>query len=114
MVLIFYSGISERFREDNYTLSPDDYKIRKGIPALPFSKVERSLNKSLKHPELEEIKTFGDHIRKMRTEMNMFQKQLANLIGVSEDTITNWENNRAQPHIRNYPKIIEFLGYFPF
>jgi len=33
--------------------------------------------------------------------------------GVSEDTITYWENGRAEPQIHLYPKVIEFLRYFP-
>lgn len=35
-------------------------------------------------------------------------------MGISEDTITLWENGRAMPQVHLYPKVIEFLGYFPF
>lgn len=42
------------------------------------------------------------------------QKHVANLIGVCEDSITGWENNRNDPSIVYYPKIIQFLGYVPF
>ena len=41
------------------------------------------------------------------------QKDVAKLIGVSEDCITNWENGRSEPQIQFMPKIIEFLGYVP-
>lgn len=44
----------------------------------------------------------------------MLQKDLANFIGVCEDSITLWENNRNEPSIIYYPKIIQFLGYVPF
>jgi len=36
------------------------------------------------------------------------------MIGVTEDCITLWENNRSKPYVKYCPKIIEFLGYVPF
>lgn len=27
---------------------------------------------------------------------------------------SNWENNRTQPQVQYYAKVIEVLGYFPF
>lgn len=39
---------------------------------------------------------------------------MAERIGVTEESITNWEVNRHEPQIEYYPKIIDFLGYFPF
>lgn len=47
-------------------------------------------------------------------DLNLLQKDVANTVGVSEDSITNWENNRVIPQIQFYPKIIDFLGYLPF
>ncbi|RXK81699.1 helix-turn-helix transcriptional regulator [Filimonas effusa] len=44
----------------------------------------------------------------------MLQKEVAKFIGVTEDCVTLWENNRSKPMVKYYPKIIEFLGYFPF
>lgn len=41
------------------------------------------------------------------------QKEVAKLIGVSEDCITYWENGRSEPQIQFMPYIIEFLGYIP-
>lgn len=41
----------------------------------------------------------------------LLQKDVAKLIGVSEDCITYWENGRSEPQIQFMPKIIEFLGY---
>lgn len=35
-------------------------------------------------------------------------------MGVSEDSVTYWENNRAKPQLQHYPKIIAYLGYYPF
>jgi DNA-binding XRE family transcriptional regulator len=44
----------------------------------------------------------------------LLQIEVANIIGVCEDSITLWENNRNEPSIIYYPKIIQFLGYVPF
>lgn len=42
------------------------------------------------------------------------QKDVAELIGVTEDSVTGWENGRSVPQMRLYPSIISFLGYYPF
>ena len=53
----------------------------------------------------------GDHIRFCRIKRKMTQGQVADLIGVTTDTITNWELNRSIPQIRYMPTIILFLNY---
>ena len=61
-----------------------------------------------------ELLSLGDHIRAKRLDLGLYQKQAADLIGVSESNIWNWENNRCQPEIRFVPGIIDFLGYAPY
>lgn len=61
-----------------------------------------------------QIKSLGDHIRKRRLDLNIFQKEAAKKIGVDETTIWFWENNHVEPSISFIPSIIEFLGYIPF
>ena len=80
---------------------------------LPFCELEKSTyNWKYKHyPQV--LLTVGDHIRRTRLERGLFQSQIADLLGVSEDTITYWENNRSQPQIQWMPVIINFLGYIP-
>lgn len=58
--------------------------------------------------------TIGEKLLNRRLELGLLQKDVANIIGVCEDTITNWENNRGKPQVEWYPQIIRFLGYFPF
>ena len=43
----------------------------------------------------------------------MFQKDVAKLLGVCTDTVTNWEKNRSKPDLRALPNVIKFLGYDP-
>jgi transcriptional regulator with XRE-family HTH domain len=57
--------------------------------------------------------TLGDHIRKRRLDLGLFQKDMAVTIGVDTTTIYNWENNRTAPPARFIPKISIFLGYEP-
>ncbi len=57
--------------------------------------------------------TIGDHIRKKRIDLGLFQRQVAEIIGVCEHTIHGWENG-TEPELVHIPKIIEFLGYVPF
>ncbi len=57
--------------------------------------------------------SIGDHIRKRRLELGLLQKDVAKRIKVTEDCITNWENNRSEPMIHYLPAIIQFLGYSP-
>ena len=42
-------------------------------------------------------KTLGELIRKHRIESNLTAKELASIIGVTEDTILNWEKDRTFP-----------------
>lgn len=60
-----------------------------------------------------DLKTIGDHIRKVRLDRGLLQKEVAETLVVSEDTIVNWENNNSTLMIKYMPKIINFLGYQP-
>jgi DNA-binding transcriptional regulator YiaG len=93
------------------TPSPGGYKIRTNIPALPFYHYRKTAAKPSYPVQLD---TLGDHIRKVRLDRVLSQKQVAELIGVDEDTITTWENGRRRPQIQWYPKILAFLRYNPF
>jgi len=67
--------------------------------------------KSSKYPK--QPNTLGDHIRKRRLDLGLFQKQVAEQIGVSEETIYRWESNESSPQVKFIPAIIKFLGYNP-
>ncbi len=43
----------------------------------------------------------------------MLQREVAKLLKVSTNTVTNWELNRTEPKHRLLPAIVEFLGYNP-
>ena len=95
-------------------LCPDRYNSRMGIPALPICKITLKAKKPINSACPISLITFGDHIKKKRIDLNLFQKDVAELIGVQTDSIVNWELNRFTPQVHQLPKIIEFLGYVPF
>ena len=86
---------------------------RTGMVALPFCHFEvlASKPKSSHYPK--EINTLGDRLRTHRLDLNLLQKQVADQIGVHEQTITGWERNATVPEVRYMPAIIQFLGYDP-
>lgn len=58
--------------------------------------------------------TIGEHIRKRRMDLGLYQSEVGRQFKVSKDCVTNWENGRNEPMISYYPRIIDFLGYNPF
>lgn len=59
------------------------------------------------------MRTLGHHIRKRRLDLGLIQRDLAERVGVSEDSIWNWENRGLKPELRYMPAILDFLGYDP-
>jgi transcriptional regulator with XRE-family HTH domain len=47
-------------------------------------------------------------------ELQIFQRDVAEQIGVTESTIWRWERNETNPPARHISRIIQFLGYNPF
>ena len=78
---------------------------------MPFCSITLTAQKPTKLPTI--LNTVGDHIKKRRLELGLYQAQVAGLLGVDESTVTNWEKNRTSPTLRSMPTIIEFLGYDP-
>ncbi|MFC1491820.1 helix-turn-helix domain-containing protein [Nitrospinota bacterium] len=61
-----------------------------------------------------ELNSLGDHLKKKRLTLQLFQKGGSLRLGISECTYHNWETNKTEPIISMFPRIIEFLGYYPF
>ena len=89
------------------------YKIRMDMVSLPICHIVLKASKPERKPYPKELKTYGDHLRKKRLDLNLSQPQVARIINVTTDSITNWELNRVTPTITLIPKIISFLGYAP-
>ena len=54
-------------------------------------------------------KNLGEKIRKARMDKGLLIRELASQIGVTEDTVINWEFRGRKPVGRNLEKVEEFL-----
>ena len=84
------------------------------IVALPFYNIVLRAQKPDTRGYPLELKTLGDHLKKKRLDLGLFQKDVAKQLGVSLFSVLSWEKNRAEPELRFIPRIITFLGYLPF
>jgi DNA-binding XRE family transcriptional regulator len=81
------------------------------VALLPYG--VKSL-KSLKPvPYAREPKTLGQHLKKRRMELGLFQRDLRERFQLEKETYANWEKDRRFPAMKHWPGIIEFLGYDP-
>lgn len=58
--------------------------------------------------------TVGEHLGKRRGELSLFQRDVAQRIGVDAWTLLRWEKDRTEPPKRYWPAILALLGYDPF
>jgi DNA-binding XRE family transcriptional regulator len=84
-----------------------------GIPALPFCRASLKANRPAPQGYPAKPATLGEHIKKRRLDLKLFQKDVARMIGVDDTSIWNWKNNQSKPVSRLAPKIWGFLGYCP-
>lgn len=81
---------------------------------MPFMHLSLRASKPRAAAYPEELCTVGDHIRTVRLNRGLLQKEAALLIGVDTMTLWGWENDEREPTIRLWKGIIRFLGYYPF
>ena len=54
--------------------------------------------------------TIGDHLRNRRLRLGLLQREVAEIVGTTVQTICNWEANRSTPQLRFMPAVNAFLG----
>jgi transcriptional regulator with XRE-family HTH domain len=81
--------------------------------ALSFCHISRKGKRPPDSAFPKNLVTLGDHIRKRRLTLGLYQRAVAQFIGVDQATIFNWEAGNYAPFTRYMPKIYEFLGYCP-
>lgn len=52
---------------------------------------------------------FKENLKRIRTERNLTQEQLANLIGVSKFTIRNYEQGQREPSLELLESLVKAL-----
>jgi transcriptional regulator with XRE-family HTH domain len=57
--------------------------------------------------------TLGEHLKKRRRELGLLQREAGELMGVSAETVANWEKGRTEPVISQFKPVVAFLGYDP-
>jgi transcriptional regulator with XRE-family HTH domain len=61
-----------------------------------------------------EPQTLGEQIKKKRLECGLSQIEVGKTLGVSTETILNWEKGYTEPLIVSIPAILQFLGFDSF
>ena len=79
---------------------------------LPFGAL--TLHGAKRKPYKDNPETLGEHLRKRRHKLGLFQKDVALRLGVNQWTYITWELETRQPSVRYMPAILSFLGYDPF
>jgi DNA-binding transcriptional regulator YiaG len=63
------------------------------IPALPCLRFLSQTGKKMPVSYPANPDMIGEHLRKKRMDSKLLQKDIAKILGVIEDCITNWEKN---------------------
>jgi DNA-binding XRE family transcriptional regulator len=81
---------------------------------VPFCRQTPLTLKALRAKDYSETpKTLGEHLKKRRRELGLLQREAAERMGVSTDTVVNWEKDKTEPVAAQFRPIVEFLGYDP-
>jgi DNA-binding XRE family transcriptional regulator len=81
------------------------------LPFLPFVSV--CLKKARPKPYPENPVTLGEHLKKRRVELGLFQRQAAAQLGIDHFTYITWEIGKRRPYTHSFARIIAFLGFDP-
>jgi transcriptional regulator with XRE-family HTH domain len=62
----------------------------------------------------EDPQTLGEHLRTRRKELGLLQREAGERMGVSAETVANWEKNKTRPIIPSqFKPVVALLGYDP-
>ncbi len=86
--------------------SRESRRLLGGLAARPRAEVEEELSRSGLVPPARAALT-GDEIRAMRQEAGMSQRDLARKLGVSVNSVCNWETGRTEPRRASVKKLLE-------
>ena len=86
---------------------------RRDRATLPFCQLTIKVSHPKKVGYPKTLLTIGDHIRKRRLDLGLFQREAAAKIGVDKTSILNWETRGIKPEVQYHARIITFLGYNP-
>lgn len=61
----------------------------------------------------EQPRTLGEHLKKRRRELGLLQREAGERMGVTKETVANWEKDKTKPVPSQFKPLIAFLGYDP-
>ena len=56
------------------------------------------------------MEQFKDRLKLLRSEKNLSQKQLAEILGTNNSSVCDWERGRSEPDIETLIKMVKFFG----
>jgi DNA-binding transcriptional regulator YiaG len=77
-------------------------------PSYLFSKPLNSLDLDPTYPK--NPKTVGDYIRKWKMDKGLLMRELAEHLGVTEDTVINWEVRGTAPTKESLHKVVDLIA----
>jgi transcriptional regulator with XRE-family HTH domain len=81
---------------------------------VPFCRQTPLTLKALRSKDYSETpQTLGGHLKKRRRQLGLLQREAAIRLGVSTETVVNWENGRTGPVAAQFRPVVVFLGYDP-
>jgi DNA-binding XRE family transcriptional regulator len=81
---------------------------------VPFCGWARLTLKAQKQRDYsEDPQTLGEHLKKGRKELGLFQREAAEQMGIETWTYINWEKDKTAPVAARFRPVVEFLGYDP-
>lgn len=116
-ILIEVEVLSDRIEAEGDGLSVDYYKVRVPGHAKPIAVMADSVREPIRenfyHTEVEYDETrdhFAKLLRAYRQRANLSQFDLAEALGVSQNSISQWEKGLYMPRFDKVPVIVKFLG----
>ena len=73
-----------------------------------ISVYRRLLKRAPENPQ-----TLGEHLRLARIDRGLKQTELAQLLGVTYQTVQKWEHNLVPMNSKSRARVVAFLGYNP-
>ena len=68
------------------------------------------LNESISYRKENHMFNFGEQLKELRKSKELTQEQAAELLGISKQSVSRWENNSTYPDIMLLPTLASFYG----
>lgn len=102
-----YNGRSFSGRCSNH-MDIHDVQNDNILPLVYILEISLNLNEfNPKYPK--NPRNLGEKIRKARMDKGLFIRELASELGVTEDTVINWEIRNIKPEGKNLDRVREFI-----